>query len=75
MLKNNNNLTILNIANGTGILPEEYKSHAAYFSNGTFKLNNARWTDAGNYQLQTYGSDGKLLHDINMHLEIQGRIY
>ena len=75
MLTKNKTLIILNTAKGAGILPEEYKNQSTYVSNGTFKLNNAQRTDAGNYQLQTFGSDGKLLHDISVHLEIQGRIY
>ncbi|XP_051256239.1 uncharacterized protein LOC127363592 isoform X4 [Dicentrarchus labrax] len=38
------------------------------------KLNSARRTDSGDYQLQTYGSDGKLLDTIKMHLEIKAPV-
>lgn len=67
--------TILNIANMTVIISEEYTSRSTYFPNGTFKLDNARKTDSGDYQLEPFGSDGRLLNKTNMHLEIQGRIF
>ncbi|XP_070773722.1 uncharacterized protein [Enoplosus armatus] len=53
---------------------ETYINHSAYFTNGTFKLHNARKTDSGHYQLQIHGPDGKCMHVINMHLEIQAPV-
>ncbi len=74
MLKRNETTNILNTVDMVVILHDEYLNHSAYFSNGTFKLNKARKTDSGDYQLQIFASNGALLHKINMHLEIQGRI-
>ncbi|XP_051256238.1 uncharacterized protein LOC127363592 isoform X3 [Dicentrarchus labrax] len=68
-LKKNEKFTILNIANNSVI--QQYMNNSVFFTNGTFKLNSARRTDSGDYQLQTYGSDGKLLDTIKMHLEIK----
>ncbi|XP_051256237.1 T-cell surface antigen CD2-like isoform X2 [Dicentrarchus labrax] len=71
-LKKNEKFTILNIANNSVI--QQYMNNSVFFTNGTFKLNSARRTDSGDYQLQTYGSDGKLLDTIKMHLEIKAPV-
>lgn len=75
MLKKNETTNILNTINMVVILHEEYKNRSAYFTNGTFKLDKAQRRDSGDYQLQIYASSGTLLYKINMHLEIQGRIF
>ncbi|XP_044079553.1 uncharacterized protein LOC122888777 [Siniperca chuatsi] len=56
------------------IVHDKYINHSTCFTNGTFKLHNARKTDSGDYKLQTYASDGKLLQTINKHLEIQAPV-
>ena len=78
MLKKENISTILNpnrlnTKHMKVILHEKYIDHCTFFNNGTLKLNNARRTDSGQYRLQTHGSDGIFVNEINMHLEIQGR--
>nr|XP_046267468.1 uncharacterized protein LOC124071079 [Scatophagus argus] len=70
ILKNKTH-TILNaVVNSHG----EYISQSALSANGTFMLNAARRTDSGDYQLKAYTTEGKLLRDINMHLEIQAPV-
>lgn len=78
MLKKENISTILNLNKLNTphlkvILHKKYVDHCTFFNNGTLKINNAQRTDSGQYQLQTHGSNGIFLYEINMHLEIQGK--
>lgn len=79
MLKKENTSTILNLNRlNTHLkvnLHKKYVDHCTFFDNGTLKMNNARRTDSGHYRLQTHGSNGIFLYEINMHLEIQGRSF
>ncbi|KAI3373860.1 hypothetical protein L3Q82_022440 [Scortum barcoo] len=74
-LKRNNKTTILKTTEKkVVILHDEYKNKSSYFTNGTFKLNKAQKRDSGDYLLETYTSNGTLVHKINIHLKIQAPV-
>ncbi|KAK9536903.1 hypothetical protein VZT92_006656 [Zoarces viviparus] len=50
---------------------EEYVSQSEVFTNGTITLGNATKRHSGDYLLDEYDSDGVLLKQVNMHLELQ----
>ncbi|XP_019120091.2 uncharacterized protein LOC109139802 [Larimichthys crocea] len=62
---------ILKVKNHNVTQNKEYVNHFAFFTNGTFKLGNAMKKHSGDYLLTEHGSDGVLLRNVTVHLEIQ----
>lgn len=75
-LKKNSDV-IINIRgdNTSGaIIHSSYRDRSEMFRNGTFKFETVTDTDSGVYSLETYDlTGGKLLHLVNIHLEIRGK--
>ena len=53
-------------------LHQDYVNRSEFFNNGTFRLDRVTEEDSGDYQLETYNSEGVVLHKVNMLLEIKG---
>ena len=68
---NKNQTIILRIVNNTFIDSDFF----TFFTNGTVKLNNVLKKHFGDYLWEFFKSDGKLSHEVKMHLEIQGKIF
>lgn len=66
ILKKDNNRLILKLRDHSLTVHEEYES----FTNGILKLGKATKRHSGDYLLDEFGSDGNLLKQINVHLEI-----
>uniref|UniRef100_UPI003AAA4DD2 uncharacterized protein n=1 Tax=Centroberyx gerrardi TaxID=166262 RepID=UPI003AAA4DD2 len=73
LIKDNKHL-LLKIVNGLATLDQEYINQSEFFINGTFKLDCAMERDSGDYQLETFDSNGVLLRQVNMQLEIQAPV-
>ncbi|XP_023842958.1 uncharacterized protein [Salvelinus sp. IW2-2015] len=52
-------------------LHQNYVNRSEFFNNGTFRLDRVIEEDSGDYQLETYNSEGAVLRKVNMLLEIQ----
>ena len=68
MLKKDNNRLILKLRDHSVTVHEEYES----FTNRILKLWNATKRHSGDYLLEEIGSDGNLIKQINVKLEIFG---
>lgn len=68
MLKKDKKHMILKVKKHNVTVNEEYES----FTDGILKLGKATKRHSGDYLLEEFGSDGKLLKEINMQLEITG---
>ncbi|XP_029626023.1 hepatocyte cell adhesion molecule-like isoform X2 [Salmo trutta] len=55
-------------------LHQDYVNRSEFFNNGTFRLDKVIEEDCGDYQLETYNSEGAMLHKVNMLLEIQAPV-
>eukprot|EP00063_Salmo_salar_P010216 XP_013985051.1 PREDICTED: uncharacterized protein LOC106563742 [Salmo salar] len=73
----NNSIRILNFKTGEDWrykLNQDYVNRSEFFNNGTFRLDRVIEEDCGEYQLETYSSEGTLLRRVNMLLEIQAPV-
>lgn len=69
-----NTVSILKITNNTiENLNNDYSNRFALFINATFKLDKATKNESGDYQLETFDSEGRALPKVNFHLEILGK--
>lgn len=68
ILKKDNNHLILKLKGHSVTMHEEYES----FTSGILRLGKATKRHSGDYLLEEFGSDGKLLKQISVHLEIFG---
>ncbi|XP_044079393.1 uncharacterized protein LOC122888710 [Siniperca chuatsi] len=74
-LKKDNKYIILKIVKNQIVTQhEEYMNQSELFTNGTFKLGNAMKRHSGDYRLEEFGSNGTLLKEVNVHLEIQAPV-
>nr|XP_029503935.1 T-cell surface antigen CD2-like [Oncorhynchus nerka] len=55
-------------------LHQDYVNRSEFFNNGTFRLDRVIEEDSGDYQLETYNSEGRVLHKVNMLLEIKAPV-
>lgn len=51
---------------------KNYSNRLQRLTNATFTLDVVTMTDSGNYQLEAFNHEGRSLHIINLHLEVQG---
>lgn len=72
-LKKNRGNILKVTSNTTEIKNMNYRNISRLFTNGTFKLDKTTKKDAGDYQLEEYTLDGKLLTTINFTLQIIGK--
>ncbi|XP_042355495.1 uncharacterized protein LOC121952742 [Plectropomus leopardus] len=62
------------VKNKTVTLHEEYTHQPQLFTDGTIKLGHAMKRHSGEYVLEEFGSNGVLLKNVKMHLEIQAPV-
>ncbi|XP_041864881.1 T-cell surface antigen CD2-like isoform X1 [Melanotaenia boesemani] len=60
--------------NGKVIIEEEHANDYEIIYNGAYKISNASKRHAGDYMLEEYGSDGKILRKVIVHLKIQAPV-
>ncbi|XP_030596009.1 uncharacterized protein LOC115787440 isoform X2 [Archocentrus centrarchus] len=65
---------ILNVRNNKVLLHVTERRFPFFPSNGTFRINNLSRTDAGNYTLQTFDSEGKSSGERTLKLFIQAPV-
>ncbi|KAK2828267.1 hypothetical protein Q5P01_019301 [Channa striata] len=69
-LKKNKDIIFRMLNNNTVDVNKEYSNRSASFTNGTFQINMITQMDSGDYQLETYNSDGTSSQTIHFHLEV-----